>query len=247
MVEEYTYWFVRVKEVDSDVVYGEQIEDHQFKVIGDREVAKKYCIERFGNFPFKKPKTSPKGTKYFYLMPSDLYWYEKHYREFQCVCTYCQKEYIRIGETPKSKMFNVNGKDICSIECNIFYRQKLKDEYASIENQNYWVSDSKHPLTSKTKTLVGYIYRITNKVNMVSYVGKTIKPPLFRWWQHLDVDKKFEQEDLSELVFEVLEIVYWDDELLDKIRFKNGNEKLSSRERYYIDLYDLVEQGFNKI
>ena len=34
MVEEYTYWFVRVKEVDSDVVYGEQIEDHQFKVIG---------------------------------------------------------------------------------------------------------------------------------------------------------------------------------------------------------------------
>src|SRR5690606_11361936 len=100
------------------------------------------------------------------------------------------------------------------------------------DNENYWISDSMHSLTNKNKKLVGYIYRITNKHTMTSYVGKTIKPPLFRWWQHLQLDEKFEQKDLTELLFEVIEIVYWNDNHLDTIKYNNENEKLSDRERY---------------
>lgn len=244
----WSYWFVRVKEVGSQIEYGEQVDDHQFRVIGGRDVAKRYCIDKYGNFAFKKPKNAPNGTKYFYLMSSSLYWYDKAYKEYQMICSHCGKSYVQIGDTYKSKKWNVHRKSICSIECHNAYKQKLKDEYNTMNNENYWVSDSEHPLTDKSKSLVGYIYRITNKRTLNSYVGKTIKPPLFRWWQHLQVDGKFEQSDLTELLFEVIEIVYYsDDEPLDKIRYGNGNDKLNERERYYIDYYDLVENGFNKI
>ena len=180
-------------------------------------------------------------------MESSLYWYDKHYKEYNLICEHCGKSYVQVGDTYKSKKFNVHRKNICSLECKIGYEQKLKDEYNTIDNENYWVSDSEHPLTNKSKSLVGYIYRITNKRTLNSYVGKTIKPPLFRWWQHLSVDNKFEQSDLTELLFEVIEIVYFDkDELLDN-KYTNGDDKLSERERYYIDYYDTVNNGFNKI
>ena len=94
---------------------------------------------------------------------------------------------------------------------------------------------------------MGYIYRITNKRTLNSYVGRTIKPPLFRWWQHLEVDGKFSESDLSELLFEVIEIVYFGDDPLDLIRYTKEDDKLNERERYYIDYYELVENGFNKI
>lgn len=246
--DDYTYWFVRVKEVGSSVMYGEQVDDHQFKIIGGRDAAKQYCIDKYGDYPFRKPTNgAPDGTKYFYLMSSSLYWYDKAYKEYQMICSHCGKSYVQIGDTYKSKMWNVHRKSICSIECHIAYQQKLKDEYNTMNNENYWVSDSEHPLTDKTKKLVGYIYRITNKRTLNSYVGRTIKPPLFRWWQHLEVDGKFSESDLSELLFEVIEIVYFGDDPLDLIRYTKEDDKLNERERYYIDYYELVENGFNKI
>lgn len=247
MEHEFTYWFVRVKEVNSEFTHGEQVEDHQFRVMGDREEAKKYCIDKYGNLPFKKPKNAVKGEKYFYLMSSNKYWYDRHYKEFNCVCENCGKSFVRVGDTHKSKILNYRDKDICSIECHVEYKEKLYKQYNSIENEEYWIDESSHPLTNKDKKLIGYIYRITNKKTMMSYIGKTTKPPLFRWWQHLKVDGKFEQENLTELLFEVIEIVYWKDDPMDEIRFNNGNEKLSFRERYFIELYDLVDEGYNKI
>lgn len=250
MKEQITYWFVRVKEVGHANEYGEQVEDRMFYLTnsGNREKAKQYCIDKYGKLPFRKPKNAPNGTRYFYLMASDKYWYDMHLKEHEVICAYCNKSYIQIGSTIKSKKYDVWGKSICSLDCQISYLEKRENEYNTMENENYFVDEHSHPLTNKNKELVGYIYKITNKRLMNSYVGKTIKPPIFRWWQHLKVEDKFEREDLSDLVFEVIEIVYFDkDKPTDILKYKDGDDKLSKRESYYIEYYDTVNNGFNKV
>lgn len=246
----YTYWFVRVKEV-TYALGGiiENVEDHVFRLeFGSRDKAKKYVVDKYGDLPFRKPKNATDGTKYFYLMPSDIYWYNKEHKEHSLVCEFCKKDYIQVGDTYKSRKYNLNGKSICSEECQTGYRQQLDDEYNTMSNDNYWVDEDKHPLTNPRFELAGYIYKITNKRLMKSYVGKTIKPPVFRWWQHLAVDDKFEQHNLSDLVFEVLEVVYFNEKNdWDLISYGTKEEKLSQKERYYINYYDAIENGYNKI
>lgn len=253
MTEQYTYWFVRLKKIDdSSDSFSNNIEDRVFCIEKNdstdntRELAKKYCVDNFGNLPFRKPKTANKDDKYFYLVESNKYWFDFHNKEHNLVCENCHKSYVRIGDTAKSKLWNVQGKNICSAVCNLEYSEKLRQKYNNIDNENYWISDDAHPLTEQYgKSLVGYIYRITNKNTMLSYIGKTIKPPLFRWWQHLSVDKKFEQEDLTQLVFEVLEVVYIDNENKNNETLKT--KILSEREHYHIDYYSVVDEGYNKI
>ena len=116
----------------------------------------------------------------------------------------------------------------------------------TIDNDNLFIDETDHVGIPKDDDyqLVGYIYRITNKNTLKCYVGKTIKPPLFRWWQHLKVDGKFERANVSDLVFEVLEIVTYDS-VKEKDRYKSGGDKLSSREAHYINLYDCIEEGYN--
>ena len=80
---------------------------------------------------------------------------------------------------------------------------------------------------------------------MKSYVGQTIKPPLFRFWQHLKIDKKFEQEDISELVFEVVEIITYD-KVIDTI-YMDEKDKLNKREAHFIQLFNCVDEGYNSV
>lgn len=244
-----TYWFVIVKEIEDDEGWVNDISREVFKLhLGSREQAKQYVINKYGKLPFRKPKQHKVKDKYFYLTTSNLYWYDMHNKKHKLVCDYCNQEYIQIGNTRASKMFNINGKNICSVECYLNYKRELEIKYNSMGNKKYWVGQNEHPLTDPNKALAGYIYKITNKISMKSYVGKTIKPPIFRWWQHLAVDEKFEQQDLSELVFEVLEIVYYNEnDEWDKFNYGNAENKLSEIERLYIDHFDTVNNGFNKI
>ena len=91
------------------------------------------------------------------------------------------------------------------------------------------------------------IYRITNKKTLKSYIGKTKKPPLFRWWQHLKVQNKFEQSDITDLVFEVLEIVTYEKELESDNIYKDGEDKMARREMFYITHFNTVDEGYNTI
>lgn len=114
------------------------------------------------------------------------------------------------------------------------------------DNSEYIHQDDHFGIGSLNREqIIGYIYKITNKRTMASYVGQTVKPPLFRWWQHLKVDGKFEQADITELVFEVLEIVTFNP-TSDGL-YENVKEKLNKREAYYIRLYDCVEEGYNAV
>lgn len=207
----------------------------------NRELAKEYCKKTYGDYPFKLGKNNKKnGHKYFYLCDSSLYWYEYHHEQIYITCDYCNKQKTIIGR--KNQISNKFG-DYCSMEC----RNKHYDELVNtIDNDNLFIDETDHVGIPKDDDyqLVGYIYRITNKNTLKCYVGKTIKPPLFRWWQHLKVDGKFERANVSDLVFEVLEIVTYDS-IKEKYRYKSGGDKLSSREAHYINLYDCIEEGYN--
>lgn len=83
----------------------------------------------------------------------------------------------------------------------------------------------------------GYIYKITNKVNGMSYVGQTRYTVEFRWRQHQHKDdgtyfhnalKKYGVENFIVETLEECEV-----------------SKLDSREIYYIAKYNTFEKGYN--
>lgn len=230
------YWFYRLKEViDSSYSYNnvDNIEQDVF-IAKDRDAAKQYLKEKYPDLPLRKPKNAPVGTQYLYLTESDEYWYNRLYGEVKVKCCWCNKTTAVIGE--KNVLRNRNG-DFCSVNCKEASEQKEHQE---------WIDKDDHVCIKEQKgILVGYIYKITNKNTMSCYVGQTINAPLFRWWQHLKCDGKFEQSDLSELVFEVLEVVHFDS-TTDAIS-TDAKDKLNKREAYYIRLFDTVEEGYNEV
>lgn len=244
------YYFVRLYEYDDsdkESEYGICIDDNRILIDEDvfeaenREEAKEYCKKTYGNYPFKLSKSNKvNGSRYFYLCDSSLYWYEYHNKEIHIVCDYCKQEKIIKGR--KRQIHNKFG-EYCSRECCDKHYDELVN---TIENEDLWISDTEHLGVPKDNdyNIVGYIYRITNKNTLKSYVGKTIKTPLFRWWQHLKVDGKFERVNISDLVFEVLEIVTFDKDI-EKEKYKCGGDKLSDREAHYIHLFNCLEEGYN--
>lgn len=184
-------------------------------------------------------KNKINGHRYIYLCTSSLYWYDYHHKKIEVECSYChQKKEILY----KNRWYNKFG-EYCSNDCREKHYNELVD---TIENEDLWISESEHLGIPGDNDyhMVGYIYKITNKKTLKCYVGKTIKPPIFRWWQHLKVDGKFERANISDLVFEVLEIVTYVSEI-ENGKYKSGSEKLSDREAYYIHLYDCIEEGYN--
>lgn len=218
----------------------ELIDENVFEA-EDREKAKEYCKNTYGNYPFKLSKNNKvNGHRYFYLCDSSSYWYEYHHKEVHIICDYCHKETVIIGL--KNQIYNRFG-EYCSRECCNKHYDELVN---TIENEGMYISETDHLGIPKDydDKLVGYIYKITNKYTLKCYIGKTIKPPLFRWWQHLKVDGKFERANVSDLVFEVLEIVTYDEEK-EKEKYKCGADKLSDREAHFINLYNCIEEGYN--
>lgn len=247
--KDYEYWFVKSKSMSRTKDGAIQTTFRLPKDQGDKEHAKEYVIRTYGDKPFVRPKATiniEDDIEYYYLAKSDEYWYNFHNRVFHEVCENCQKEFDRVGDTARSRLWYVRGKPICSYDCHCEYNHKLELERECIDNDRYFINESDHVHIDCENNfdLCGYVYMITNKATMTSYVGKTIKPPLFRWWQHLKVDGKFDGAKLTELVFQVLEIVYASSQNSSK---KENEDKLAQRERYFIDQFDLVENGYNKI
>mgnify|MGYP001051886831 CR=1 FL=1 len=231
------YWFYILKSIDKE---GNPYDIEKNVFIADtREKAKEKLLERFPETPFRKPKKWDEDTKYLYLTPSSEYWYDYHNKELEIVCECCEKKVKVLGQ--KNIIKNRFG-EFCSLECKEQREREVGDNTEFISERDHY------GISNKTKEeLVGYIYKITNKHSMKCYVGQTVKPALFRWWQHLKIDKKFEQQDISELVFEVLEVVTFnkDDKKLGV--YSTAKDKLNKREAYYIRLFDCVDEGFNSI
>lgn len=250
------YWFIRVFKIDENNVdinsFGSKINRllifENVVYVESKEQAKSIIFEKFGNIPLRKTGKLQNGDLYAYIAKSSEYWYKYHNQEYTITCSHCGKTKKIIGSKNLYSFSNKYG-NYCSKEC--------RDEYTSLMKQieqenNPWINNNDHLGIPKDdeRNLVGYIYRITNKREHKSYIGKTIHPPLFRWWQHLKSDsKKFNRVNITDLLFEVIEIVTYDSNLECDNRYKDGEEKLAYREMFYIKHYDLTnpEYGYNKV
>lgn len=94
------------------------------------------------------------------------------------------------------------------------------------------------------------IYKITNKHNGYSYIGKTTQPFTLRWYQHFfqHNDCKFhraiKESKISDWIFEIQEIVI----IPSDIKTVDDIDKLvSSRERFWIEENNSINAGYNSI
>lgn len=89
---------------------------------------------------------------------------------------------------------------------------------------------------------MGYIYKITNKVNGKVYIGQTIKDVEKRFQQHKN---NYNKPYFSQLVlyraFAKYGIENFSFEKIEEVE----NEKLDSREKYWISYYDSYQNGYN--
>ncbi len=89
---------------------------------------------------------------------------------------------------------------------------------------------------------MGYIYKITNKVNNKIYIGQTIKTVEKRFQQHKNNSNKpyFSQIVLYK-AFNKYGIENFQCEMIEEV----SNENLDEREKYWIDYYDSYFNGYN--
>ena len=89
---------------------------------------------------------------------------------------------------------------------------------------------------------MGYVYKITNKINGKSYIGKTIDTIEKRFREHID-DSKRERCEIRPLyrAFNKYGIENFSIEEIERCPI----EDLSKREQYWIEFYDTYNNGYN--
>lgn len=89
---------------------------------------------------------------------------------------------------------------------------------------------------------MGYIYKITNKLNNKCYIGQTIKKPEKRFQQHKN---NYNKSYFSQLVlykaFNKYGIENFDFEVIEEV----DNSLLNDKEKYWIEYYDSYFNGYN--
>lgn len=88
--------------------------------------------------------------------------------------------------------------------------------------------------------IVGYIYKITNKLNQKVYIGKTLRDPKIRWREHIEdsrhpylpLQRAFNKYGIEAFEFTVLEQI-------------NNDSLLNEREKYYINKFNSYKKGYN--
>lgn len=118
--------------------------------------------------------------------------------------------------------------DICSEYC-------MGNEYKKVQKR--WLIDYWH------KNYFWLVYRIYNKNNNKSYVWQTKQSFIWRWGSHIYWNwNVMKNNNLIDLCFEVLEIIYLWNNLSDDFL----QQKLNEREHFYIKKFDCVKNWFNK-
>lgn len=86
---------------------------------------------------------------------------------------------------------------------------------------------------------MGYIYKITNKINNKSYIGQTINPIHIRMYKHYSQAKKA----TTGIDFAIQK--YGKENFIVEQLCECPNEHLDNLEKYYINYYDTYNNGYN--
>ena len=148
-------------------------------------------------------------------------------------CIHCKQTFYVIDKYNDNNCSN-KGFDFCSDKCKVDYRGV--QEY--LRNQNQELSGNNNPI----------IYKITNKATGQCYIGKTTQVFTLRWYQHFfqmgncKFHDAIKNSKVCDWVFEVQEIVI----IPEDIKTVGDIEKLIiERERYWIEHYNSIENGYN--
>lgn len=144
----------------------------------------------------------------------------------------------------------------CGHQYRIIEKYQLGDTGGGHDYCSYKCSKEAHQFefyTSDTSTVTHYpvIYKITHKETGKCYIGQTTQPFTLRWYQHFfqGSETKFHQviraTSIKDWNFEVIEVI--DAKLLNLNSAAELKEYIDGRERYYIVLFDSVEEGYNTI
>lgn len=90
---------------------------------------------------------------------------------------------------------------------------------------------------------MGCIYKITNKLNNKSYIGLTIRSPQMRWSEHIYRSKNITNN--SQTICKAINKYGSDNFLFEVIEDNILNEVLQEKEKYYIELFDTYNNGYN--
>ena len=90
--------------------------------------------------------------------------------------------------------------------------------------------------------MIGYIYKITNRINGKSYVGKTTKTALERWEEHLRESRMGRSENRP--LYKAIR-KYGSDEFIVETLEEVDLENLSERETYWIEYFHTYTDGYN--
>lgn len=100
--------------------------------------------------------------------------------------------------------------------------------------------------------MVGYIYKIYNNVNSKVYIGQTTSTPDSRLSDHISKSKQKQHNSYKlklETAIREIGSNNFHVETIEKITAENLEDlkaKLSKQEKYWIDFYNSVENGYNK-
>lgn len=148
-------------------------------------------------------------------------------------CKQCGTQFKMIEKYQQGNSIG-GGTTFCSFNCNDEFRRvdQLRITEANILSGNH----------------VPVIYRITNKITGLCYVGKTTQVFTLRWYQHFfqgcgtEFHNYIKQYKITDWIFEVVEIV----ELpADCKQYKAAHRFILQREMFHINQNDSIANGYN--
>lgn len=91
--------------------------------------------------------------------------------------------------------------------------------------------------------MIGYIYKITNKVNKKVYIGQTIQSIKDRWYKHCRT-KNISKAEKNMYIKRAI-IKYGKENFVIESLEKCDPTLLNEREKYYISYFDSYRNGYN--
>lgn len=93
------------------------------------------------------------------------------------------------------------------------------------------------------ETMIGYIYKVTNKVNGKIYIGQTIQSVKDRWYRHC-AKKNLSKAEMNMHIKRAI-LKYGKKNFTVETLEECDSSLLNERERYYISYFDSYRNGYN--
>jgi hypothetical protein len=218
------FFYLMVQNPESTWMYDKWLKVwHDIIEAPDKKAAKEKIASDNGCILSEKVSKKIKEAPDYRIFIAELspYW-EDHWLKVR-QCKNCHAEYTLLEGRQNQTYSNY---EYCSVDCKNFERRHI--DFGAYESNG-----AHQPV----------IYKITNSKTQKCYIGKTTQCFTLRWYQHFfqltetKFHKAIRESQPSDWIFQVLEVIYE----------KDYKALLASREQYWIDQYDSIQDGYNSV